>query len=233
MKNKALIKTYFDKNISLAEVMGIIETFKLDVLLKVLIENEYAFMLFKSGELTNVKFLEKSGEEAIKDIFKKTDAKEPIFNIFLLDYEVSENKPIIFKTVEKYVNFSDTTLKNNSDKLLAIAILDGKERVLLSLSMDKDTIETEFIVSITDLFLTVIESEYIREIDNLSKEENELNNESLINEIILKDDFTLKFIKRVKNSLFVLFFFNEETSKNKVFALKTINKISSEFEAIE
>lgn len=230
MENNALIQ---NKNISLGEVIETLESFKLDALLKVLIENDPAFMLFKSGELTNVKFLEKSGEEAIKDILKKTDAKEPIFNVFLLDYEVSESKPIIFKTVEKYANFSDTTLKNNSDKLLALAIFDAKDRVLLSLSMDKESIETEFIVSITDLFLSIIDNEYIKEIDNLSKEENELNNESLVNEITIKDDFTLKFIKKVKDSLFVLFLFNEETSKNKVFALKTINKISSEFEAIE
>lgn len=230
MENNALIQ---NKNVSLSEVIEILESFKLDALLKVVIENESAFMLFKSGELTNVKFSEKSGEEAIKDILKKTDAKEPIFNIFLLDYEASESKPILFKTVEKYANFSETTLKNNSDELLALAIFDGKERALLSLSINKDTIDTEFIVSLSDLFLSVIDSEYIKEIDNLSKEETELNNDSLVNEISLKDDFTLKFIKRVKDSLFVLFLFNEEKSKNKVFALKTINKISSEFEAIE
>lgn len=251
MENDALIKNTISKNISLDEIIEVIESFKLDILLKIAIDTDVAFLLFKSGKVTNIKFLDKVGEDALKEVLEKMEDKLSVFNVFFLEYSnevdsthsISDNQgmitneeksSVLFQPVEKYNSFSDLAINKYANELLAIAILNSAEKAVLAISINSnnENVDNDFVICLSELFLNILQNKYIKIINSFSNEEQNLDEDVLVHEIDLLKDSTLELIKRVSNNYFVLLLFNSEFSKNKVFALKTLNKISSEFEAI-
>lgn len=251
MENEALIKNTISKNISLDEIIEVIESFKLDILLKIAIDKDTAFLLFKSGKITNVKFLDKVGEDALIEVLEKMEDKASVFSIFFLEYSneedpihsisdaqsliINEEKTdILLQPVEKHSDFSDLTIEKYSNELLAIAILNSREKTVsaISIKSNNENVDNDFVICLSEIFLNILQNKYIKIINSFSNEDQNLDEDILVHEINLLKDSTLQLIKRVSNNYFVLLLFNSEFSKNKVFALKTLNKISAEFELI-